>query len=192
MSCCPFSRWVSLACRFFSFSLSFSCSIFQICGHDNNTLENTDTETISAFRFRLYWLFNASTLQNAGGYTISRQNNLELHLGRHECWLSYFTLVCLWCRRTVGRTVTWLPNVLVSVDYHIFLPMVLHCARFARENSARQGSDKVGPGEGGGEGGDSINSLIMMIIIIIIIIIKIINNNSNNNNQLYLYSTSTE
>ena len=45
----------------FSFSLSFSCSIFQICGHDNyselNTLENTDTETISAFRLfrRLYF-----------------------------------------------------------------------------------------------------------------------------------------
>ena len=42
----------------FSFSLSFSCFIFQICGHDNlsklNTLDNTDTETISAFRFRLY------------------------------------------------------------------------------------------------------------------------------------------
>ena len=42
----------------FSFSLSFSCSIFQICGHDNlsklNTLDNTDTETISAFRLRLY------------------------------------------------------------------------------------------------------------------------------------------
>ena len=42
----------------FSFYLSFSCSIFQICGHDNlsklNTLDNTDTETISAFRFRLY------------------------------------------------------------------------------------------------------------------------------------------
>ena len=38
----------------FSFSLFFSCSIFQIWGHDNyselNTLENTDTETISAFR----------------------------------------------------------------------------------------------------------------------------------------------
>ena len=38
----------------FSFSLSFSCSVFQICGHDNyselNTLKNTDTETISAFR----------------------------------------------------------------------------------------------------------------------------------------------
>ena len=45
----------------FSFSLSFSCSIFQICGRDNlsklNTLDNTDTVTISSFRFRLYCLF---------------------------------------------------------------------------------------------------------------------------------------
>ena len=34
--CLPFSRWASLACRLLSlFSLSFSCSICQICGHDN-------------------------------------------------------------------------------------------------------------------------------------------------------------
>ena len=43
-------------------TLSFSRSMFQICGHDNqsklNTLDNMDTETISAFRFRLYWLFS--------------------------------------------------------------------------------------------------------------------------------------
>ena len=42
----------------FLISLSFTCSIFQICGQDNlsklNTLDNTDTESISAFRFRLY------------------------------------------------------------------------------------------------------------------------------------------
>ena len=48
----------------FSFSLSFSCSIFQICGHDNlsklNTLDNTDTETIFAFRFRLYRRFSSN------------------------------------------------------------------------------------------------------------------------------------
>ena len=46
----------------FSLSLSFSCPIFQICGHDNRsklkTLDDTETETISAFRFRLYWLFS--------------------------------------------------------------------------------------------------------------------------------------
>ena len=35
-NCRPFSRWVSVAYPpTFSFSLSFSCSIFQICGHDN-------------------------------------------------------------------------------------------------------------------------------------------------------------
>ena len=89
-----------------SFSLSFSCSIFQICGHDNysklNTLDNTETETIFAFRFRLYWLLSC----DAGGRdAISIQNNLELHLGYHTCWLSYFSLVCLWCGRTVARSV---------------------------------------------------------------------------------------
>ena len=49
----------------------------------------------------------ASASQYSGGYAISRQNNLELHLGCHTCWLSYlsyFTLVCLWCGRTVARS----------------------------------------------------------------------------------------
>ena len=105
----------------FSFSLSFSCSIFQICGHDNlsklNTLVFIDSFVVSA-------------LQDAGGYVISRQNNLELHLGYHTCWLSYFTLVYLWCGQTVSRaggrcTVKWLPNFLGWVVYFIFLPMVL-------------------------------------------------------------------
>ena len=125
-----------------------------------NTLHNRDTETISAFRFRLdceqslffvrsskgsarareRWAAKprvtrvvicmsrafcstdqekretacslifvfidslvVSASQDAGGYAISRQNNLELHLGCHTCWLSYSTLVCLWHGRTVGR-----------------------------------------------------------------------------------------
>ena len=74
-----------------------------------NTLGNTEF-SLSVFVF--IDSFVVSALQDAGGYAISRQNNLELHLGCHTCWLSYFTLVCLWCRRTVGRTVTWLPNFL--------------------------------------------------------------------------------
>ena len=45
----------------FSFSLSFSSSIFQICGHDD-----TDTETISAFRFRLDWLFSCLCFTRRG------------------------------------------------------------------------------------------------------------------------------
>ena len=59
-------------------------------------------------------------LDSLGGYAISRQNNLELHLSWHICWLSYFTSVCLWCGRMVGRlgrcTVTWLENLLGWVD----------------------------------------------------------------------------
>ena len=55
--------------------------------------------------------FAVSALQDAGGYAISRQNNLQLHLGCHSCWLTYFTLVCLWCGWTVsqagGRCTVW-------------------------------------------------------------------------------------
>ena len=63
--CRSFSRWASLACRPLYFF-----SIFQICGHDNwsklNTLDNKDTETISAFRFRLYWLFSCLCFTRRG------------------------------------------------------------------------------------------------------------------------------
>ena len=56
-------------------------SVFQICAHDNysklNTLDNTVTETISALRFRLYWLFS-SLLQKTRGYAIFPQSDLEL------------------------------------------------------------------------------------------------------------------
>ena len=50
----------------------------------------------------------ASVLQEAGGYAISSQNNLELHLG-------LLTLVGLWCGRTVSRAVR-----VRSRDYQIF------------------------------------------------------------------------
>ena len=46
-------------------------------------------------------LFHCS--QDPGGYAILRQNNIKLHLGCHTCYLSYFTLVFLWCGQTGGR-----------------------------------------------------------------------------------------
>ena len=56
-----FSRWASLACRrlTFSFSLPFSFSTlwrWQLI--QTLYFRQQDTETISAFRFRLYWLFS--------------------------------------------------------------------------------------------------------------------------------------
>ena len=80
---------------YFLFLLSFPFSIFQICGNDNWSTLNTLDSTIPSLV--------VSASQDADGYAISRQNNLELHLGCHTCWLSYFTLVYLWCKRTGGR-----------------------------------------------------------------------------------------
>ena len=131
----------------FSFSLSFS--IFQICGHDNysklNTLDNTHTETISELfrkltlelkKIEFFDSLVVSALMEVGGYAISCQNNLELHLVFlvcHTCWLNYFTLVYPWCGRTVVRcTVTWLPNFLG------FSYPRCSAARFARESSSKK------------------------------------------------------
>ena len=63
-------------------------------------------------------------------------------MGCHTCWLSYFTLVCLWC----GRTVAWAGDR--TVYGHVItkfsrmgrlLPFLTHgapLARLARESSA--------------------------------------------------------
>ena len=59
----------------------------------------------TCWTMNLSWILIASVsaLQDSDGYAIFRQNNFELQLGCHICWLIYFTLVCLWC----GRTVAW-------------------------------------------------------------------------------------
>ena len=65
---------------------------------------------------------------------MSRQNNLELHLGCHTCWLSCLTLTCLWCGRTDVRSRDYKspPKFLGCINNQIFLPMVRCFARFAR------------------------------------------------------------
>ena len=137
--CHPSSRWASLACPT---APTFSCSKLQNCGHDNisklNTLDNLIQKQFSLFVFVFIDSFVLSTLQDAGGYAISRQNNLQLHLGCHTCWLSYFTSVCLWCGRTVSLavglcTVTWLPNFLGWVDTSFSYPRCCAGALRARE-----------------------------------------------------------
>ena len=101
-----------------------------------------DTETISAFRFRLYWLFSCLCLTRRGGYAISHQNNLELHLGCHTCWLSYLHWYAFSADgRSLGRsTVTLLPNFLGWIDFltHAAPLRALH----ARESSATIKGDK--------------------------------------------------
>ena len=125
------SRWASLACPLHSlFRLCLSISLYSkfVDMTINLSLILKKTGIQKHFPLSGFISFDslaASALQEAAGYAIFRPNNLELHLGCHTCWLSYFTLVCLWCGWTVERTVTWLPNFLGWVDYHIFLPSVL-------------------------------------------------------------------
>ena len=106
-----FSRWASLACSLLSLFLSLSLLLYS---------KFVDMTINLSYYFRQHgfplsvFVFIVSASQDEGGYAISRQNNLELHLGYHTCWLSYFTSVCLWCEKTDGRkggrTVTWLKN----------------------------------------------------------------------------------
>ena len=102
--CRPFSRWVSLACRLLSLFLCLSLALYSkfVDMTINLSLKFQTTRKQRQFLFSVFVFIDSlpvSTLQDSGGYAISRQNNLELHLGCRTCWLSYFTLVCLLCGR---------------------------------------------------------------------------------------------
>ena len=130
--CRPLSRWASLGCHPLSLFHCISLALFStfLDMTINLSLILYKTRIQEKFPLSVFVLIDSlvvSASQDAGGYAISRQNNLELHLGCHTCWMSYFTLVCLWCGRSVYG-LRW-------VVYHIFLPIVLRCARLARESS---------------------------------------------------------
>ena len=103
----------------FSITRSSSFSVIHVSVNIKNNAEKDTT---------LLLFFLSKT---PGSHVISFQiKPIELLLSCHTCWLSYFTLVCLWCGGTVARslarcTVTWLPNFLGWVDYHISLAMGL-------------------------------------------------------------------
>ena len=61
-----------------------------------------DTETISAFTFRLNDSLVVSVSQDAGGYVISRQNNLK-SLYLYVDWVTLHWYVCGADGRSVGR-----------------------------------------------------------------------------------------
>ena len=94
-------RWPDAYFLFFSVFLLLYIQNFWTSDNWSKKIRIQKQFPLSVFVFIDY--LAASALQDAGGYAISRQKNLELHLGCHACWLSYFTLVCLWYGRTDGR-----------------------------------------------------------------------------------------
>ena len=112
--CRPFSRLASPACRLLSLFICLSLALYSKFVDMTISLSLIlilqKTRVQEQFPLSVFVFIDSlvvSALHDSGDYAISRQNNLELHLGRHPCLLSYFTLVCLWCGRKVGRcTVT--------------------------------------------------------------------------------------
>ena len=136
--CRPLSRWASLGCHPLSLFHCISLALFSkfLDMRINLSLILYKTRIQEKFPLSVFVLIDSlvvSASQDAGGYAISRQNNLELHLGCHNCWMSYLHWYA--CGAEGRCTVTWLPNFLRWVVYHIFLPIVLRGARLARESS---------------------------------------------------------
>ena len=115
-----FSRWASLACRLLPFFPVFLC------------------RTQKQFPLSVFVFIDSltvSALQDAGGYAIFRQNNLELHLGCHTCWFTLFYIGMPVVRTDGGRSVYGhvITKFLGWVD---LLTHGASLARFARESSA--------------------------------------------------------
>ena len=110
-----FFLWNS--CPLFSITRSSSFSVIHVSVDIKNNAEK-DTTLL---------LFSLS--KSLGGLVISFQIIWNLHLGGHTCWVELF-YIGMPVVRTDGRslarcTVTWLPNFLGWVDYHISLAMGL-------------------------------------------------------------------
>ena len=115
--CRPFSRWASLACRPLSLFLCLSLALYSKFVDMTIypiSLILTQKQFPHSF-FVFIDSFVVSALQDAGGSAISRQNNLELHLGCHTDWVISHWYACGAHRRSLGRSVG-----VRSRDYQIF------------------------------------------------------------------------
>ena len=105
--CRSFSRWASLACSLLSHFLCLLLSLYSkfvdMTINLSLTLKTTRIQKqFPVIRFRIYWLFNCLSFTRRGWLWDFPPKKLELQLGCHTFWLSYLTLVCLWCGWTGG------------------------------------------------------------------------------------------
>ena len=109
--CCPFSGWPLLACCLLSLFLCLCLPLYSKLVDMTINLSLILWTTwiqkqflLSVFVF-IHSLF-VFALQDAGGFAISRQNNLELHLGCHTCthveWVILHWYACGADRRMVN------------------------------------------------------------------------------------------
>ena len=112
--CRPFSRWASLACRLRSLFLCLSFALFSkfVDMTINLSLILQTTRIQKQFPLFVFVFIDylvVSALHDSGGYAISRQNNLDLHLGSHTCRseLFYIGIPVVWTDgRSLGHVIT--------------------------------------------------------------------------------------
>ena len=113
----------------FPFSLSFSCSISKFVDMTINLRLILQTKRIQKqFPLSVFVFIDSlvvSALQDSGGYAISRQNNLELHLGCHGIPVV----------RTDGRRLSVYGHVITKFSTY---PWCSAGKRFARERAPLQ------------------------------------------------------
>ena len=88
--CRPFSRLASPACCLLSLFICLSLALYSkfVDMTISLSLILQKTRIQEQFPLSVFVFIDSlvvSALQDAGGYAISRQNNLELHLGCHTC-----------------------------------------------------------------------------------------------------------
>ena len=120
----PIAYFLFISVFLFLFLHILNSWTWELIEYKLNTLDNMDTETIPAFRFRLNWLFSCLCFTRRGWLC-----DFPLKQPRVAFELSYLMIelfhIGIPVVRTGGRTVTWLPKFLGWVDYHIFLEMGL-------------------------------------------------------------------
>ena len=120
--CRSLSRWAWLACRLLSRFLCLSLSLYSKLEDIINKIQELRNCAVlnryEKFLFLLSWLrwsFQLFMLHETRAALCFRAKNYM-----HSQTARNFALVCLWCGRTVGRSVgrsvTWLPNFLGWVD----------------------------------------------------------------------------
>ena len=81
---------------------------------------------MSAFRFRLYWLFGCLCSQDRVAMRFpAKITSSCIWVAMPDHWVILLCYACGADGRSVGRTITRLPKFLGWIDYHIFLGMGL-------------------------------------------------------------------
>ena len=135
--CRPLSRWASLGCHPLSLFHYISLALF------SKFLDMTINLSLILYKTRIQEKFPLSVFVLIDSLSLLHKTRVAMRfpvkITSSYIWVAIpveWVILHWYACGADGRcTVTWLPNFLRWVVYHIFLPIVLRCASLARESS---------------------------------------------------------